>query len=241
MHTKEKAAILISRGFEPIPDLHGYWCNKEGEIASSANREKSQPRILCPLIINSGYKTVHVEVEGKGKRFTVHKLVALTFIQNPHGYSCIDHLDSDKLNNCADNLEWVTQKENIRRCIEKGRFPSKKGELGSKAKLTEDQVKEIYQRMSRGESTANLANEFGVKYNAIKAIYSGVNWSHLGLIPRFKGKAIGENVGNAKLTDNQADEIKLLLSNGIKVPEIAKRFNVSKSCIQHIKMGRCRK
>ncbi len=241
MHTEEKAAILISLGFSPIPNFNGYWCKKDGTIASSVNREKKEPRILCPLIINSGYATVHLKPNNKGKRVTVHRLVALTFIPNPNNFACIDHLDSNKLNNNVENLEWVSQNENVRRCIERGRFSSKKGELGSKAKLTENQVREIYQRMSDGESTSALAKEYGVKYNAIQAIFSGVNWSHLGLTPRFKGKAKGENSGNSKLTNKQSDEVKLLLSNGIKASEIAKRFNVSKSCIQHIKMGRCRK
>lgn len=242
MNSQHKSEILISQGFIPIPSFDGYWCNKEGLIASSINREKAFPRVLRPLVINSGYQTVQLEVKGsKPKRVTVHRLVALTFIPNPFNYECIDHIDSNKLNNHASNLDWVTSKENIRRCIEKGQYPSRKGELGSKCKLTEFQVRTIYQRMENGESTLELAKEYGVKYNAIKAIFDGTNWSHLGLTPQFKGKAKGEKAGNASLKDAQVVEIKILLANGGKVPNIARQFNISKSCIQHIKMGRCRK
>jgi transposase len=242
MNSQHKSKILISQGFTPIPLFDGYWCNEEGLIASSANRERESPRVLSPLIINSGYQTVQLEVKGsKPKRVTVHRLIALTFIPNPFNYECIDHLDSNKLNNHVSNLEWVTAKANTRRCIERGGFPSKKGEFGGKCKLTELQVKDIYRRMEDGESTSNLAKEYCVGYNAIRAIFNGTNWSHLGLTPQFKGKAKGEKAGSASLKDTQVVEIKILLANGNKASEIARQFNVSKSCIQHIKMGRSRK
>ena len=43
---------------------------------------------------------------------TVHRLVATAFIPNPENKPCIDHIDTNKENNCASNLRWVTHKEN---------------------------------------------------------------------------------------------------------------------------------
>lgn len=46
--------------------------------------------------------------KGKQKTFSVHRLVALTFIPNPDNLPCINHKDEDKTNNNADNLEWCS-------------------------------------------------------------------------------------------------------------------------------------
>jgi len=42
-----------------------------------------------------------------------HHLVAEVFLDNPHGYTEIDHKDRNKYNNSVENLRWVTRKENM--------------------------------------------------------------------------------------------------------------------------------
>ena len=49
---------------------------------------------------------------GKKKRCYAHRLVATAFIPNPTGKPEVNHKDGNKLNNCVDNLEWVTSQEN---------------------------------------------------------------------------------------------------------------------------------
>ncbi len=44
----------------------------------------------------------------------VHKLVAVTFLSNPHNLPQVNHIDGNKMNNCIDNLEWISQSDNIR-------------------------------------------------------------------------------------------------------------------------------
>lgn len=56
-----------------------------------------------------GYMWVVLE----GKNYSVHRLVAETFISNPNNYPIINHKDENTSNNCIDNLEWCTNEYNI--------------------------------------------------------------------------------------------------------------------------------
>ena len=67
-----------------------------------------------------GYQAVTLAKDGVNRTFRVHKLVALAFIQNPDRKPEINHKDGNKHNNKAENLEWVTAKENQRHAISTG-------------------------------------------------------------------------------------------------------------------------
>lgn len=74
---------------------------------------KSWPeKILHPTIQNNGYMSLPLYKHGVMKRYSVHRLVAMAFIENPNDYSCVDHIDTDKTNNRVDNLRWCNHKSN---------------------------------------------------------------------------------------------------------------------------------
>ena len=60
----------------------------------------------------SGYKFIGLYKGGKLYQFYVHRLVAQAFIPNPENKPEVNHKDRNRHNNCVDNLEWVTAKEN---------------------------------------------------------------------------------------------------------------------------------
>ena len=61
---------------------------------------------LNPPVSSSGYKFVRI---GK-KSYPLHRVIALTFIPNPENKPEVNHIDGNKQNNAASNLEWVTRK-----------------------------------------------------------------------------------------------------------------------------------
>lgn len=62
---------------------------------------------------SKGYKIVCLTKNGKSKNVYVHRLVAEAFVENPSGLPLINHIDEDKTNNFADNLEWCTNEYNV--------------------------------------------------------------------------------------------------------------------------------
>ena len=58
------------------------------------------------------YKYVGLSKDDKPKYLRVHRLVAKAFVPNPDNLPEVNHIDEDKSNNRADNLEWVTRIQN---------------------------------------------------------------------------------------------------------------------------------
>jgi HNH endonuclease/NUMOD4 motif len=82
--------------------------------------------IMKPMLTKKGYHKVHLssnEKEGYRTSKLVHRLVAEMFIPNPNNKGQVNHKDGNKLNNHADNLEWVTNQENHEHKLENNLVP----------------------------------------------------------------------------------------------------------------------
>ena len=73
-------------------------------------------RIVKQQNSNSGY----LRVELGGKKYLVHRLVAQAFIENHDNKPHVNHIDGNKKNNSAENLEWTTQSENQKHAYKMG-------------------------------------------------------------------------------------------------------------------------
>ena len=81
-----------------------------------------------------GYPIIGLSKNGKLRTRTIHRLVAETFIENPHNYNVINHIDCNKSNNNVNNLEWCTQKHNVRESFRNGLQKAPKGKESTSSK-----------------------------------------------------------------------------------------------------------
>lgn len=114
----------------------------------------------------TGYLYVWHKENGKQRNYLVHRIVASAFCDRQTGATQVNHIDGNKTNNRADNLEWVTPAGNMKHAKAAGLMPSRretspKGELAHSSKLSSAQVVEIRERFLRGEGCAPLSREFG--------------------------------------------------------------------------------
>ena len=78
------------------------------------------------------------------KFYSIHRLVAEAFIPNPEGFTQVNHIDGNKDNNCACNLEWCNGSHNMQHAYDSHLISRKKESIHSRLrKLTESQVSYI--------------------------------------------------------------------------------------------------
>ena len=81
-------------------------------INSKGKRCRGSIRKLC--CNRNGYKYVNLCKDGKSHNFLVHRLVASAFVVNPEEKPTVNHINENKHDNRASNLEWMTLAENLR-------------------------------------------------------------------------------------------------------------------------------
>ena len=70
-------------------------------------------RILSTRRSDGWYITVTLYKDKKRYGKSLHRLVAETFVPNPYNLPEVNHIDEDKINNRADNLEFCDRKYNV--------------------------------------------------------------------------------------------------------------------------------
>lgn len=127
----------------------------------------------------SGYRRVSLRANGRIYRWQVHRLVAKAFVPGWIYGRQINHKNGIKSDNRAENLEWVTSRENVLHSWKGGFSKPLQGEKNGKHKLTEKEAKACLVLVANGVAQKLLAKAFGVSYGAISGISRGKTWIHL--------------------------------------------------------------
>lgn len=126
MNTDQKNEII----WYNIPDYSSYQITKSGQIRSvnrvecvkwkfGGYKRSRKGKPLKHFIDRYGYPCVALQKHSH-KHFTVHRLVAITFIPNPKNLPQINHKDGVKTNNHISNLEWCTSSHNVQHAFDNG-------------------------------------------------------------------------------------------------------------------------
>lgn len=114
---------------------------------------------------NRGYKYVSLYNSGTKFNISVHRLVALLYIDNPNKYKEVNHIDGNKLNNKVNNLEWCSQKENLNHAQVNGLHHNIKDRVWQ---YKGDQLVKIH------ESIRECAKNIGVNESSIRKSCNGM-------------------------------------------------------------------
>lgn len=147
--------------WSPINGIDGYLISNKGRVFASYRKV-----IMKPKINSCGYNWYLI-----GRKFTLlHRIVAKAFVPNPDNKPFVNHIDGNKLNNEASNLEWVTASENMLHAYQNGLRPYPKGELNPTSKLSQLQVNEIRVLAKNGVKQKEVARLYGVHPTVISKI-----------------------------------------------------------------------
>ena len=163
------------------------WCTIKGYESqyqvSDQGRVRSlkfgKERILKPGITTDGYLIVGLCNNGKHKWYSVHRLVAKTFIPNPDNLPEVNHKDEDKENNSVHNLEWCSSKYNANFGTRTQRQAEKLSKPVLQYSLDGEFVKEW-------PSTSDVERNLGYFHNNISSCCLGKRKSAYNYIWKFK-------------------------------------------------------
>lgn len=112
--------------FRAIEEFPGYSISEAGAIQGPSGK------ILTSFIVK-GYPTVGLSTAAKKRvHRAVHRLVALAWLPPPaEGKTDVNHVDGNKTNHQASNLEWCSRSENVAHAYASGQLSAnnKKGKI----------------------------------------------------------------------------------------------------------------
>lgn len=166
-------------GYRLIPSFQRFLINEKGIILYPVRSMYSKIRWkkLSVYTYADGRKQVSMKRDGVSQRSSISWLVLEAFVgPRPPGMWAL-HRDDNKANNHVSNLRWGTPLENGRDAVRNGKRA--RGMDQHKAKLVDDQIREIRRRYSAGETQPSIAKDYGVNQGRISSIVRRHTWAHV--------------------------------------------------------------
>lgn len=125
-----------------------------------------------------GYPVVTLGKKSNRRSIGVHRIIATLFVENPGNKLEVNHIDGNKQNNDASNLEWVTRSEQMLHAHRTG-LKSEAGELNGRHILKEEDVRDIRNLLGQGRTVYSIAKQYGRGWQTINHIAKGTTWKNI--------------------------------------------------------------
>lgn len=177
MSVYRRASIRGYEGFYEV-DTEGRVYSVDRWVIGPRGRPQHVPTTERKLSAHgTGYLTVRLAKQGKVKTHRVHRLVAETFIENPHNLPDVNHEDTNKHNNREDNLEWCDAFGNMKHAVENGLTAS--GFRNAGAKLSKENLEAALFQVEAGAKLKDIAITLNVNNHTISKALDrvfGLGW-----------------------------------------------------------------
>lgn len=153
--------------------------NERYIIRSNGRKQKVRERILKPAVDSCGYERVALSINKKLVTKKVHRLVADAFCEKYVEYKEVNHIDGNKLNNNASNLEWCTRSENQQHAFDNGLQKPLRGSKNPSSKIDEMQCLTIKTLIKSRWSLSRISREMNISRHIPKDINRNKTWKHI--------------------------------------------------------------
>lgn len=151
-----------------------YYIDKEGKIYTTTKYLKSRRgKGLTEVKPNINRQRGYLYARTRNRNWQIHRLVGEFFVPNPHDKKYINHKDGNKHNNKYTNLEWATAKENAQHAIRAGLTRQIEKNGGGNLKYTNEQIKEVYDRVKSGMTYVKAGEIHEMPYSTVAHLMRG--------------------------------------------------------------------
>jgi hypothetical protein len=158
-----------------------YEISSLGRVRSLKNKTNSKVGRILKTCLTHGYPYIILYQDNQRFPFSVHVLVARTFLGVVPDGKEVHHIDGSRNNNNLENLAYVSRAHNVSEGYRIGN--NRSGEDHEWHKLTVNQVREIRRAYQSGEGGyKNLAKRFNLPWGTIRNIVKGRRWKHIGTV-----------------------------------------------------------
>ena len=157
-----------------IPEIKDYYTITSDGLIYSDNSGLTKTRNRA----GTNYQIINLsKLDGSKRTFRVHRLVMMAFnpVENMDELE-VNHIDGNKKNNKLENLEWCTASENQIHAFKTGLNKSRRGEESNFSKLTNDDVKKVFELREKGFLQREIAEIVGCTKSNISCILRGKSW-----------------------------------------------------------------
>lgn len=183
----------------------GVIINNKGNIVNSYNQH--------------GYRRIDFKVDGKRLRLYVHRIVALSFIDNNTPIKIhVNHKNGIKHDNRVSNLEWCTPAENNSHAWETGLM--KPGERHKYSKYRDENfLRIVYERLLKGINITDMAKEYEIDTSTLSIYLKDLYGSdHI--------EGIYNSEVHNRIPESRIDEFYQLILSGWTIQDISKNHGI---------------